>query len=67
MVIVGGEMLESGTLFLDAVREVVQRRSFSIPLAAAEVVPSSLGYRAAAIGAATLVINRFFTLATPGY
>jgi glucokinase-like ROK family protein len=67
MVIVGGEMLEPGTLFLDAVREAVQRRSFSIPLAAVEVVPSSLGYRAAAIGAATLVIDRFFTLAPPVY
>lgn len=65
MVILGGEMLEPGTLFLDAVREAVQRRSFSIALAAVEVVPSSLGYRAAAIGAATLVIDRFFTLATP--
>jgi glucokinase-like ROK family protein len=65
MVIVGGEMLELGNLFLDAVRGAVQRRSFSIPLAAVEVVPSALGYRAAAIGAATLVIDRFFALATP--
>lgn len=63
MVIIGGEMLELGDLFLDPVREVVQRRSFSIPLSAVEVVPSSLGHYTAAIGAATLVVDRFFTSA----
>jgi len=63
MVIVGGEMLELGDLFMDPLRDVIRRRSFSIPLAAVEIVPSSLGYRAAAIGAATLVIDKFFTLA----
>jgi glucokinase-like ROK family protein len=63
MVIVGGEMLELGDLFVDPLRDVIRRRSFSIPLAAVEIVPSSLGYRAAAIGAATLVIDEFFTLA----
>lgn len=65
LVIIGGDMLELGDMFLDPVREVVQRRSFSIPLAAVEVVPSSLGYRAVAIGAAALVIDQFFTLASP--
>ncbi len=65
LVIIGGEMLKLGDLFLDPVRGEVQRRSFSIPLAAVEVVPSSLRYRAAAIGAATLVIDRFFAAAHP--
>lgn len=65
LVIIGGEMLELGDLFLDPVRESVQRRSFSIPLSAVEVVPSSLGHYAAAVGAAALVIDRFFTLANP--
>jgi glucokinase-like ROK family protein len=65
MVIIGGEMLELGDLFLDPVREAIQRRSFSISLSTVEVVPSSLGYCATAIGAATLVIDRFFTLANP--
>jgi predicted NBD/HSP70 family sugar kinase len=65
LVIIGGEMLKLGDLFLDPVREQVHRRAFSIPLAAVEVVPSSLRYQAAAIGAATLVIDRFFAAVHP--
>jgi glucokinase-like ROK family protein len=65
MVIIGGEVSELDDLFLDPVRETIQRRAFSIPQAAVEVVPSSLGSRAAAIGAATLVIDQFFALANP--
>ncbi len=60
-VILGGAVLDVGDLFLDSIREEIQRRAFSIPLAAVDVVPSSLGFRAAAIGAAALVTDRFFS------
>jgi len=62
MVIIGGELAELGDLFLDPIREVVRRQAFSISLATAKIVPSSLGPRAAAIGAAALVIDQYFTL-----
>ncbi len=65
MIVVGGDIVELGDLFWTPLRESVRRRSFSISMAAVEVVPGFLGYRAAAIGAATLVIDRFFTLANP--
>jgi glucokinase-like ROK family protein len=63
LVVIGGEVAELGDLFLNPIREVVRSRTFSIPLACVQVVPSTLGYGAAAIGAATLVIDRFFTSA----
>ena len=65
IVIIDSEMLELGDLFLDPIRETVQRRAFPNALPAVKVVPSSLGRRAVAIGAATLVIDRFFTLTSP--
>lgn len=61
MVILGGAVLDAGDLFLGPVREEVGNRAFSIALDAVEVVPGSLGFRAAAIGAATLVADRFFS------
>jgi glucokinase-like ROK family protein len=61
MVILGGAVLDVGELFLKPIREEIQARAFSIPLAAVDVVPSSLGFRAAAIGAAALVTDRFFS------
>jgi N-acetylglucosamine repressor len=61
LVILGGAVLDAESLFLNPIREAVQRRAFSISLAAVDVVPSSLGFRAAAIGAATLVTNHFFS------
>jgi N-acetylglucosamine repressor len=64
MVVIGGEVLELGELFLEPIRDVVRYRSFSISLAGVKIVSSSLGHRAAAIGAATLAINRFFSLNT---
>jgi hypothetical protein len=47
---------------MEAVREETRRRSLSMPQAAVKVVPSSLGYRGPSIGAATLVLDRFFAL-----
>ena len=65
MVVIGGDVLGVGELFLQPLRDVVRCRSFSISCAAAEIVLSPLGHRAAAIGAATLAIDRFFTLVDP--
>lgn len=65
VVAIGGDVLEAGEVFLQPLREVVRSRSYSISYAAAEIVFGSLGHRAAAIGAATLAIDRFFTLADP--
>ena len=63
MVIIDSEMLELGDMFLDPIRKTVHRRAFPKALPAVKVVPGSLGRQATAIGAATLVIDRFFTLA----
>jgi glucokinase-like ROK family protein len=65
MVIIWGELLELGDLFLQPVRDTIQRRSFSTAQPGLDIVPSSLGHRAAAIGAASLVIDRYFTPANP--
>jgi glucokinase-like ROK family protein len=61
MVLLGGEMFERGELFLRHVLDTVQKRTLSGALAGVEIAPASLGSRAAAIGATTLVIDRFFT------
>jgi predicted NBD/HSP70 family sugar kinase len=64
MVIIEGRMIELGDLFFDPIRREVQRHAFSLSRTV-EILPGLLGYRAAAIGAATLVVDRFFTLANP--
>jgi N-acetylglucosamine repressor len=71
MVIIGGEVLEAGSSFIDNVRREAQRHACS-PLAktgdyrnqatAVNIVPTSLGYRGPSIGAAALISNRFFAL-----
>ena len=61
VVILGGAVHDAGALFLDPIREEIRRRAFSIALDAVTVVPGSLGFRAAAIGAATLATDRFFS------
>jgi glucokinase-like ROK family protein len=65
MVVIGGELLGLGDLYLDPIRELVQQRALPIPLADVEIVPSSLGDQAAAIGAATLVVDQFFARPHP--
>jgi glucokinase-like ROK family protein len=67
LVIVGGEVLENSNLFLEPILAEVRRRALSMPLSVVEVVPSSLGYLAASIGASTLIIDRFFALPDPFY
>jgi N-acetylglucosamine repressor len=64
LVVVDGEMLELGDLFLETVRKTVNRRTFSVPRAAVKVVPSDLGHLASAIGAATLIIDQLFSSPT---
>ncbi len=64
-VIMEGSMLELGEVFFEPLREEVRRHAFSLPLGAVKIVPGQLGDRASAIGAATLVVDRFFTLANP--
>jgi glucokinase-like ROK family protein len=60
MVLLGGEMFERGDLFLRQVLEAVHQRALSGVLSAVTIARASLGSRAAAIGATTLVIDRFF-------
>lgn len=62
VVIIGGEMLELGDLYLNPIRETIHRRTTTIPTlhASVEILPGSLGDRAAAIGAACLTIDKFF-------
>lgn len=60
MVVIRGELAVLGDLFFEPIREVVRRQAFSISLTNVQIVPGSLGSRAAAIGAAVLVIDRSF-------
>ena len=64
-VIIGGELLELGDLYLDAVRESVQQQIVRVSPTPIEITPSSLKDNAAAIGAALLVIDHFFTQPNP--
>lgn len=63
LVVIGGDVLELGDLFINSVKETMASQAFSIPLGCVQIVPSELGYQAAAIGAATVVIDRFFSYA----
>jgi glucokinase-like ROK family protein len=65
-IVLGGDVVQLGDLFLAPIREVVTRRGFPLSVNRLEIVASSLGDRAAAIGAAALVIDRFFVMASPG-
>ena len=62
MIVIGGAVNELGDVFLGPLRETVRRRALSTPVNAVEIVNSSLGHTAGAIGAATLVLDRFFSL-----
>ena len=63
LVVIGGDVLELGDLFIDPVRETMTSQAFSVSLGYVQIVPSELGYQAAAIGAATVVIDSFFSYA----
>jgi glucokinase len=65
MIILSGDIAAHATLFIARLVDTVRRRALSGSLNSVEIVPGLLGNRAAAIGAATLAIDRFFTLAEP--
>ena len=66
LVVFSGEMAELGDLFFGPIQEAVCSRAYPASSQSVEIVSSALGNQAAAIGAATLVIDRFFTPAVPG-
>ncbi|MCP4402571.1 MAG: ROK family transcriptional regulator [bacterium] len=61
MVIFGGELAALGDLFFEPIRETVRSHAFPISLTDLQIVPGALGPRAAAIGAAALIIDRLFS------
>jgi N-acetylglucosamine repressor len=60
LIIVGGDFLKLGDVFFGPLQKSIQKRSFSMSVRGVEVLPSSLGYQASAIGAASLIIDSFF-------
>jgi predicted NBD/HSP70 family sugar kinase len=60
LIVVDGDLLVLGDVFLTPVRQAVERRAFTIPASAVDIVPSALQHQAAAIGAASVVIDRSF-------
>ncbi|WP_315093486.1 ROK family transcriptional regulator [uncultured Cellulomonas sp.] len=57
LVVVGGELAETGDLLLRPLREAVRRRVLLNQIAPLEVVPASLGSRAEVIGALVLALQ----------
>lgn len=62
LIIVDGDILEFSDVFLESVRQTVNRKALSIPLTAVHIVPSMLRHLAGAIGASAVAIDRFFAL-----
>ncbi len=65
MIVVGGEVAALGDVFLDPVRDVVRRRALSTSGGLVRICGSTLGDHAAAIGAGSLAIDRFFSPPLP--
>ena len=61
MVIIGGGLARLGETLLVPLRRAVDRRTLITSVRSATIVTSSLGARAVAIGAATLMLERAFT------
>ncbi|MBN1316557.1 MAG: ROK family transcriptional regulator [Anaerolineales bacterium] len=59
-VILGGRIVDLGDCVLESIKEEVHRRAFSIPSSCARIMLSKLGDTAASIGAATVILDRFF-------
>jgi glucokinase len=57
LIVVGGPVGHAGSVLFDPMREEVRRRAMAYPLSAVQIVPSSLGASADAIGAAVLVLQ----------
>lgn len=73
LVVIGGGVAQSGSLYLATVRENIYRRSLPLATAELRVVPTSLGEMAGVIGAGTMAADELFsrsciesTLARPG-
>ncbi len=59
-VIIGGFASQAPSFFLEAIKRSAQAHAFSIPWQAVEIVKSELGGEAAAIGAAALLLSKYF-------
>jgi predicted NBD/HSP70 family sugar kinase len=57
VVVLGGEISSVGELLLDPLRASVRQRALSVSMAETRIVTSTLGERAIAVGAATLVLQ----------
>jgi len=66
VVVLGGEILQQSDLFLQSIRETVRKRACTPCAVSLEIVPARWGVRAAAVGAAMLVIDGFFAGAEAG-
>jgi predicted NBD/HSP70 family sugar kinase len=59
LLLIGGDLAQSGQTLIAAVREVVYQRSLPLSTANLRIQESSLGDRAGVIGAAALVLDHF--------
>lgn len=59
-IIIGGGVAKAGDFLMEAVKETALRRSLETPAAHVEIVTSTLGDHATAIGAVTLVLKKLF-------
>ena len=58
LVVVGGGLARLGDVLLEPLREAVRTRTLATSVAVSRIVTSSLGARAIAVGAATLLLQR---------
>lgn len=61
MIIIGNRLAQIGVHLLSAVTESVQERCFTKPYSQVNIQLSSLGIDACAMGAASLVLNKYFS------
>ena len=57
MIVLGGPVSQRSTVLVEEVKREVTRRAMAYPLSAVEIVRSSLGMEAGAVGAASLVLQ----------
>ena len=62
LIVLGGPVGQNGQILLEPLRMEVQRRAMAYPLSATQIVTSTLGADAGAIGAAVLVLQHASTL-----
>ncbi|MBU4312596.1 MAG: ROK family transcriptional regulator [Candidatus Omnitrophica bacterium] len=60
IVIIGGGIEKSGSLFLEPLRRTVRKWAFEEPANAVKIIPAHLGKDSAALGAASVVIKDVF-------